>query len=92
MLRIIGVRLHYSGIIFFLSNILLDKSKISGLAIGECLTFRHYKASVSIQPNSCSDKKHFVFCQDEKGSRKLLKNKIYYTFISAINNNQDFYV
>ena len=92
MLRIIGVRLHYSGIIFFLSNILLDKSKISGLAIGECLTFRHYKVSVSIQPNSCSDKKRFILCEEEKHSRKWLKNKIYYTFISAINNNQDLYV
>ena len=91
MLRIIGVRLHYSGIIFFLSNILLDKSKISGHAIGECLTFRHYMTSVSIQPNSCSDKKHFILCQDEKNSGKWLKNKIYYTFISAINNNQHFY-
>ena len=72
MLRIIGVRLHYSGIIIFLSNILLDKSKIAGHAIGECLTFRHYMTSVSIQPKSCSDRKHFILCQDEKGSRKLL--------------------
>ena len=70
MLRIIEVRLHYSGIIFSLSNNLLDKSKIPGHAIGECLIFRHYKASVSIQPNSCSDKKHFILCQDEKNSRK----------------------
>ena len=92
MLRIIAVRLHYSGIILFLSNILLDRSKISGHAIGECLTFRHHRTSISIQPNSCSDRKQFILCQDEKNSGKLLKNKIYYTFISAINNNQDFYV
>ena len=70
MLRIIGVRLHYSGIIFFLSNILLDKSKISGHAIGECLTFRHNRTSDSFQPNSCSDKKHFILCEEGKNSSK----------------------
>ena len=69
MLMIIGIRLHYSGIIFFLSNILLDKSKIAGHAIGECLTFRHYRKSDSFQPNSCSDKKR-ILCEEEKHSRK----------------------
>ena len=70
MLRIIGVRFLLFTLswfyLFFFSNILLDKSKLAGDGIGECLTFRHYKKSVSIQPQSCSDKKQYVLCQDTK--------------------------
>ena len=73
MLRIIGVRFLLFTLswfyLFFFSNILLDKSKIAGHAIGECLTFRHYKESDSIQPQSCSDRKKFILCQDAKSGK-----------------------